>query len=469
MKKFNLKKTVAVVLTAAAITGCFSGCNLKGGKSNGKVQLTVSNWPADTSVTNKALYESWKAKMEEKYPNIEVVPDKSVYDPKTFFAKASSGQLPTIILTPLTELDKIVDAGYAADLTSYMEKYKYTESMNPTLREFVTRDNKLWALPTNIYAMGLYCNRKLFEKAGLVNSDGTLMYPKTYDELIQTAKTITEKTGEAGFATGTMNNTGGWLFMNIAWSFGVDFMEEKNGKYVATFDSQECIDAINYIKDLKWKYNVLPSNTLIDQAELRKLYALGKVGMVFTAPPDNALVRDYNMSIDDQYVVRVPEGPAGRYAQMGGNLYMISNTATDEEIDAAFKWFEIIGKSPSLTDESKSALEKELETYNKDGWVVTEKQFFDIWVNKDRTDAENAIRKKYTNVKPEAFADYFSFENVIVKAEEPVAAQQLYSTLDSVIQAVLTDKNADVAALVKQAAQDFEKNNLSDKTTNTKG
>ena len=98
-----------------------------------------------------------------------------------------------------------------------------------------------------------------------------------------------------------------------------------------------------------------------------------------------------------------------------------------------------------------------------------EKQFFDIWVNKDRTDAENAIRKKYTNVKPEAFADYFSFENVIVKAEEPVAAQQLYSTLDSVIQAVLTDKNADVAALVKQAAQDFEKNNLSDKTTNTKG
>ena len=74
-------------------------------------------------MTNKALYEGWKAKMEEKYPNVEVVPDKSVYDPKTFFAKASSGQLPTIILTPLTELDKIVDAGYAADLTSYMEKY----------------------------------------------------------------------------------------------------------------------------------------------------------------------------------------------------------------------------------------------------------------------------------------------------------------------------------------------------------
>ena len=240
-------------------------------------------------------------------------------------------------------------------------------------------------------------------------------------------------------------------------------MEEKNGKWKAAFDSKECIDAINYIKDLKWKYNVLPDNTLIDQAELRKLYALGKVGMVFTAPPDNALVRDYNMSKDDQYVVRVPEGPAGRYAQMGGNLYMISNTATDEEIDAAFKWFEIIGKSPSLTDESKSALEKELETYNKDGWVVTEKQFFDIWVNKDRTEAENAVRKKYTNVKPEAFEDYFSFEDVIVKAEEKVAAQQLYSTLDSVIQAVLTDKNADVAALVKQAAQDFEKNNLNDK------
>ncbi|UKI36484.1 MAG: hypothetical protein L6V93_21820 [Clostridiales bacterium] len=63
---------------------------------------------------------------------------------------------------------------------------------------------------------------------------------------------------------------------------------------------------------------------------------------------------------------------------------------------------------------------------------------------------KNAIRKKYTNVKPEAFADYFSFENVIVKSRRTrrgTTALQ-HARLGNT-GGFDRQKNADVAALVK--------------------
>ncbi len=36
---------------------------------------------------------------------------------------------------------------------------------------------------------------------------------------LETAKVIREKTGKAGYALPTINNQGGWHFMNIAWSW----------------------------------------------------------------------------------------------------------------------------------------------------------------------------------------------------------------------------------------------------------
>ena len=47
-----------------------------------------------------------------------------------------------------------------------------------------------------------------------------------------------------------------------------------------------------------------------------------------------------------------------------------------------------------------------------------------------------------------------------IQAEEPVCAQELYVTLDGCIQAVLTDENADCAAILEKANADFQSNYL---------
>ena len=47
-----------------------------------------------------------------------------------------------------------------------------------------------------------------------------------------------------------------------------------------------------------------------------------------------------------------------------------------------------------------------------------------------------------------------------LKPEEPVCAQELYGILDGCIQEVLTNKDADCAALIKKASSDFQMNYL---------
>ena len=47
-----------------------------------------------------------------------------------------------------------------------------------------------------------------------------------------------------------------------------------------------------------------------------------------------------------------------------------------------------------------------------------------------------------------------------LRAEEPVCAQELYSVLDSCIQAVLEDENADCAEVLKKGCSDFQQNYL---------
>ena len=122
----KLKKVLALALAASMSVAVLSSC---GGKENvttedGKVVITVGNWPDEE--TNPKGYETrmqMKADFEAKYPDIEIKTDNWSYDMKTFAAKAEGGTLPTVYNTYATELKKIINLGYSADVTETMKKY----------------------------------------------------------------------------------------------------------------------------------------------------------------------------------------------------------------------------------------------------------------------------------------------------------------------------------------------------------
>lgn len=451
-------RKVFALLLVACLTVSAAGCGVKKTANDDIVRISIGNWPSETEEVACAQHDRWVAEMKEKYPNIEITPDVGAYDVQTFLTKASSGQLPTLYITYFTEVSKIINEGYSRDITQFIEKYGYKDAVKKNVMDLVSKDGKIYGLPTTSYAMGLMINMNLFGKAGLVNEDGTPKIPQTYEELAETAKIINEKTGKAGIVLPTTNNCGGWHFMNIAWAHGVEFMKQKGDKWVATFDTPEAVAALQYVKDLKWKYNALPPNTFIDTGEMQKLFATDEAAMFFSSPPVDAL-KNYDMDLTRVAVGCIPEGPAGKFSLMGGGIKMIEPNATDEEVDACFKWLEITGLAPVVTDAVLKTNEDTFKDRTNKGLIIGP-EGYGIWSERKGEEKLKELRDKYTNVDMRLFDEYIKFEGVQIKPEEPVNCQQLYNTLDACVQEVINNKNADPAALIKKAASDFQKNYL---------
>lgn len=463
MNKKKLSVVLAAVMFAASLAGCGGGKQAETADSD-KVEISIGEWPSENRPIEQEKYEGYLKTMQEKYPDIEITPDEWAYDVQTFLPKASSGQLPTMYTCYLTETKKIINAGYSAEITDILNDLGYTQYLNKDIISLCEKDGKYYGVPQDYYKMGLACNVELFKKAGLVDENGVPKFPQTWEEVAETAQIIKEKTGQPGFVLPTINNCGGWHFMNIAWSYGVEFMKQDGDKWIATFDSPECVEALQFVKDLKWKYNALPDNTLIDNPEMQKLFAVDQGAMYMTTGADVALTETYGMTTDRFSFTKMPAGPKGRYSLMGGKTSMFSPNATKEQLDACFKWLGVAKNfRPALTEEEQEAYmeqkREQLQTKKDQGYIVYSCST-DIWEIPGLTEKVEALGKEMANIDYKLVETSMDDSDVIVKPEEPMNCQDLYSILDSCIQAVLTDENADPAQLIKEANAAFQKNYL---------
>ncbi len=456
-------KLISLALCASIlVSGLFTGC----GKKDGRTTITVGNWPLETATTYKS-FQDYKARFEEKYPDIDLKTDTGDNSFKTFMAKGMAGQLPGISSLPFTEIDKVSESGFALELTAELDKRGYLSAMNSQLREVLsTDDGEIYCIPFNTYRLGLCINKKLFTQAGLINEDGTVKYPKTYDELIEFASIIKEKTGKAGYAMATMNNQGGWLFMPMAWSCGVEFMTETNGEWRATFNSPEMEKAFQYVYDMKWKYGILPENTLMQLSECEKLFAADELAMYIAIPPEQALAKTYGMNPNDIVWAPLPAGDKGQYTLLGGAFFYINGDYDEEQVDAVFNWLNLRGQTPEYDEETLATLEKSYQTRQVDGQIIEPIAISEVWTNKEREEKEQEIRAKYTNVDVKNFEAYSTDTKTVLRAEEPVCCQELYSVLDTGIQEILTNKNVDIDALIKNLNDNFQKDYLDEQEEN---
>lgn len=424
-----------------------------------KFQIKLGIWPEDTLTDDVKLHEGYVKTFNEKHPNVEVIPAYYKYATDTFVSLAESGNLPTIFDTWFTEPQKLINGGFVADITDELKARGWDAAMNPSIRDMLSKDGRIYGLPRDGYALGLMLNIELFEEAGLVDANGYPQYPKTWDELAKTAKTIKDKTGQAGFCLLAKDGAGGWHFSNIAWGFGATFTLEKDGKYVANVNSPEAIAAMDYVKSLKWDYDVLTADpTNEDWGTGFGALGTGTAAMYIAANDAvNQPTQVNGLPVDKLSIVPIPAGPKGQYSLSGGTPYMFSKDATPEQINAALDYLEIMGKAPVASDVAIAGMKA--DDQNKINNNVPVIPRFPCWVDQKVLDAENAVTEEYSNVDMKLYNDYFNIikTNGNLRAEEPGSAQDLYAELTKVLQAVITDKNADIPALMKTANDNYQK------------
>jgi multiple sugar transport system substrate-binding protein len=210
---------------------------------------------------------------------------------------------------------------------------------------------------------------------------------------------------------------------------------------------------MQYVKDLKWKYDVLTADpTNEDWASGYKAIATEDAAM-YIASPDSADQLALNkMNIQDLAEVPLPAGPGGQFALGGGTPYMFAANATHEQVLAGLKYLVLMGKAPVVTPESLVGLEADAKARIAKGVPIL--PGFPAWAGAtDYLKAQADVQEKNKNVDMKFFNDYFDGlkKPGILHLEEPQVTQDLYKELTNVLQAVITNKNADVTKLMNTA------------------
>lgn len=454
--KKMMKKVLCAALTAAMAVGCTVPVFAEEGE---KVTVTLGIWPEDTLEDQIEMHEGFVEKMKEIDPDVEFVPAYYKYATETFMPMVEAGNCPTIFESWFTETQKLIREGAVADITDELEARGWLDKMNPVIREqFSDENGRVYGLPRDAYALGLMCNVEVFEEAGLVNDDGTIQYPKTWDELAETAKTIKDTTGSAGLCLLAKDNAGGWHWSNIAWAFGAKLVDEnEDGTYTAHLDSEEAIAAMDYIKSLKWDYDVLTADPTSEDwgTGFTQLGTGGAAMYIAANDAINQPTEVNGLPVDKVALVPIPAGPGGQYLLQGGTPYMFSKDATPEEINAALDYLEVFGKAPSASEDAVAGWEADYSQKESVGCPVIPR--FPCWTDQEIIDAEQAVIDAHSNVDMALFQDYFDMvETDALRTEEPGLTQDMYAEITKVMQEVLVNEDADTAALMATANENYQ-------------
>lgn len=465
----TIKKMLTGVLSSMIAVSALSGCTTSDKKSglteDGKILLQISTRQKEVNEDeyNKSMerYKEFEAFYAEEYPDlkgISIEPHYYNYNVKDYAAMAAGNQLATYYYVPLTEAKGIIDAGYAKDITKWMEEYGYLSGMDEKIKKNIVKDGKVYLMPTSVYSVGIAVNMDLLKQAGYVEEDGTPYQPKTFEELAQMAGDITKKTGKPGFIIPTTGNAGGWRFTPVAWAYGVEFMkQDADGNWQATFNTPECVSALQWVKDLKWKYNAIPENVLMDNAKQRSAFGAGEAAMTFAEGSSASTFIASGMQKDNLGFIQMPAGPARHVTLIGGGYNVFNANATDEQIEAAFKYLDWAGSGRKFDDAVKSKMIEDMKIRVNNGEQIgvlnssaytdnDPKRAFEIQLN----------TVDMVNINMNQVKLYNDQSNIEWQQEEPIEAQALYALLENAIQAVLTDENADCAKLIEEAYKNFQ-------------
>lgn len=341
----KLKKALAVALlslvTATSLIGCGGEKDLAGNSS--KVQIEYWHVAAESfgGGTVKELVKNFN----ETHPNIEVIekynPDMYKGLTQNLQAAMASGKNPDVVQMGYSYLN------YAAENFKYTdldEAFKLAGDENfmkdnylPNILNLAQSDDgKQIGIPYSISVPVLFYNPEIFVKAGL-DPDRP---PRTWDEVVQYAQQIKEKTGNVGFFM--QEYADNWTQQALIESNGGQMLKKVDGKVVSGFDNPQSAAAYQLIADMVKNGSGLHATN----EEGFQSYLSGKVGMVCTTIGKRA-----NFEKTAQFDVKAAPFPSFGDKQVkipaGGNFLMVFSKEPEKQ-KAAIEFIKFLEQPENL-------------------------------------------------------------------------------------------------------------------------
>jgi multiple sugar transport system substrate-binding protein len=163
-------------------------------------------------------------------------------------------------------------AGWTIPVDDVLPKDEQAKFFKGTL-DGATYEGKLWGIPWYNNGPGLYYRKDLFDAKGLKP-------PKTYDELLNTAKAL-QTADLAGFAMQLPQSEGGIIsWMEYLWGHGGDLVDDKLN--VVVDQGTAGVDGMQRILDFVYRDKIIPEAALQFRlgADVMNLFRGGKAAMI---------------------------------------------------------------------------------------------------------------------------------------------------------------------------------------------
>ncbi|AOY00257.1 ABC transporter substrate-binding protein [Jeongeupia sp. USM3] len=329
----KLKRTVAL---AAAVFAATSFNALAADK------VQVEYWSNSLSPKFDSVMKELTGKFNASQTEIEA---KWVDVPWDAFqarmvAAVASGTVPGLVNLPKPWMDQYAQSKMIVPITKQASGFKgvYTEGANKD----ASYDGQIYGLPWYQVTGVLFYNKDLLAKAGVKEA------PKSFSELMQTAKLVKEKTGVAGFSPKLNDGFTGWFLYE-----GLPVL--KDGK--AAFNSPAHVKLVEQFA-AAYKAGVFPKDVFKMQFE-DQIAAFGSQKIAMFAEGAHALKRtktDSPKVYAETGVAGFPQ--AGGKTPFGGFLFLWSVPKGYKNVDAAVK----LGKFLT-NDEAQLAFAKASATF----------------------------------------------------------------------------------------------------------
>ncbi|GBF10440.1 ABC transporter substrate-binding protein [Tepidibacillus sp. HK-1] len=330
-KWVSLMLVVVLVFTLSACSGSNSNDNADNSGASGATKVVF--WAPFSGPDGQYMKDMVKKFNEENQGKINVdlniVPQNQYYN---MIDLAFSGKqtLPNLMIMHTDQIPTYASKGLLEDLGTFVQKAGLKESdFAITAWNASLINGKRYGIPLDIHPLVLYWNKDLFKAANLDPEKP----PKTREEFLQYAQKLTDVSKEQyGFVVPTL-----WpqqfIFPTVLYQNGGQLADASTKK--VTFNSQEGVEALQFLKDLIFEYKVSPAN--VQQDGEVTLFKQGKNAMHLNGPWMMAAWEEAKINYG---VAPVPMlGTKEQSVYANGHNFVIPASVNDEKINEAAQTF----------------------------------------------------------------------------------------------------------------------------------
>ncbi|WP_424684796.1 ABC transporter substrate-binding protein [Enterococcus sp.] len=332
------KRMVALGAVLLASTSMLFGCgNSKGdsGESDGPMKIVF--WSGATKGNADQVHEQ---ELIEKYAedndleidyqlfNWDQLKDKIV-------TSVSADDAPSITWGLGEWYGEFSKMGALADLTSYWDNYEDKDLFYDNVMDALSTDGKIQALPNYIAPRALVYHKDLLAKAGYDTP------PETWDDLLDMAKAVKDKTGQAAFGIAGTGARAPQELASFLFQNGLSIADDQgSGKYKNTWQDNDenlakATEVFQFYKDLL-DQGVIEKNAAVGGwEELDTNFALGKYAMM----NNGSWMQNYEENNPDEMAdaeVGLPPYNTTPATFLEINTYYIYNN-DEKEVEETFK------------------------------------------------------------------------------------------------------------------------------------